>query len=125
MNQSGFSLRNSLVPSTDNGLTFSSSLSNPFPGGLAQPLRAAGGLSTDVGRAISFFNAQPRNGYQQRFSLSLQHQVGKWLLEGTYVGNRGTALQVNRPLNPIPNEQLSRSPGAGPSDDRPALAAGE
>ncbi len=109
VNQSGFSLRNSLVASTDNGLTFSSSLSNPFPGGLAQPLRAAGGLSTDVGRSISYFKARPKNGYQQRFSLSLQHQVGKWLLEGTYVGNRGTSLQVTRPLNPIPNEQLSRS----------------
>ncbi len=110
VNQSGFSLRNSLVASTDNGLTYSSSLSNPFPAGLAQPQRAAGGLSTDLGRAISFFNAKPNNGYQQRFSLSLQQQIGQWLVEASYVGNRGTALQVSRPLNPIPNGQLSQSP---------------
>ena len=110
VNQSGFSLRNLLVASTDNGLTYSSSLANPFPSGLAQPQRAAGALDTDVGRAISFFNAQPRNGYQQRFSLSVQHQVGQWLVESSYVGNRGTALQVSRPLNPVPNDQLSQSP---------------
>ena len=110
VNQSGFSLRNLLVASTDNGLTYSSSLANPFPAGLAQPQRAAGGLDTDIGRAISFFNPRPRNGYQQRFSMSVQHQIGQWLVEASYVGNRGTALPVSRPLNPVPNDQLSQLP---------------
>ncbi len=110
VNQSGYTLRNALVPTLDNGQTFIASLADPFPNGIQQPLGAAGGLATDVGRSISFFNSNPRNGYMQRFSFGVQQQVpGAVLLDISYVGNRGTKLPVSRPYNAIPVEYLSRS----------------
>jgi len=111
VNQSGFSIRNALVPSLNNGLNFTASLSNPFPGGIGQPAGAAGGLGTDVGRSVSFFNPAPRNGYMQRYSFGVQQELlAQVLLDIGYVGNRGTKLAVTRGLNPIPNEFLSLSP---------------
>ncbi|MDZ4799816.1 MAG: TonB-dependent receptor [Bryobacteraceae bacterium] len=110
VNQSGYSLRNGLVPSLDNGVTYTASLSNPFPGGIAQPAGAAGGLSTDIGRSVSFFNSTPRNGYMQRFSLGVQQELpGAVLLDVGYIGNRGTKLVVNRPYNAVPVQYLSRT----------------
>ena len=110
VNQSGYSVRNALVPSLDNGLTFVASLSNPFPNGFAQPAGATGGLSTDVGRSVSFFNSAPRNGYIQRFSFGVQQQLpAAVLLDVNYVGNRGTGLGVTQPFNALPVEYLSRT----------------
>lgn len=111
VNQSGFSVRNVLAPSLDNGLTFIASLANPFPQGFAQPAGAAGGLSTDVGRSVSSFNPKPMNGYMQRFSFGLQNELPMGIvLDTSYVGNRGTKLTTSRQLNPVPNEFLSTSP---------------
>ncbi|MBS1824174.1 MAG: carboxypeptidase regulatory-like domain-containing protein [Acidobacteria bacterium] len=111
VNLSGYSIVNTLVASEDNGRTFLASLSNPFPRGWSQPLGAAGGLSTDVGRGISFFFPQSRNGYMQRYSFGLQRQLpGEAVVEVTYVGNRGTGLLTSRQYNAVPNSYLSKSP---------------
>lgn len=108
VNQSGYSIRNALVPSLNNGLTFLASLANPFPGGFALPAGPSGGLATDVGRSISFFNPEPANGYMQRYSFGIQQEVpGEVLVDISYVGNRGTKLGVSRGINPVPNQYLS------------------
>jgi hypothetical protein len=118
VNQSGYSVRNALVPSLNNGLSFVASLANPFPNGFAQPRGASGGLSTDVGRGISFFNPTPTNGYMQRYSFGFQQELpGQLLLDASYVGNRGSNLGVTRQLNPVPNQYLSTSP----TRDQPAI----
>jgi outer membrane receptor protein involved in Fe transport len=111
VNQSGFSQRTFLVASTDNGQTFAASLANPFPDGIQQPLGASGGLSTDVGKGVSFFHPAPRNGYMQRYSFGVQYEFPRdLLLDVSYIGNRGTKLSVTRQYNPVPNEWLSKSP---------------
>ena len=111
VNQSGFSVRNALVPSLNNGLSFIASLSNPFPAGFSRPLGATGGLSTDTGRSISYFTPTPRNGYMQRYSFGVQQELpGELLFDASYVGNRGTKLGVTRSLNPVPNQYLSTLP---------------
>lgn len=108
VNQSGYSITNTLVASVNNGQDFVASLRNPFPDGWARPQGAAGGLSTDVGRSVSFFNSGIRNGYMQRFSFGVQQQLpGSILLDASYVGNRGTKLAVNREYNALPNSWLS------------------
>jgi len=111
VNQSGYSISNALVASQDNGLSFIASLSNPFPSGLVPPPGSSGGLSTDVGRSVSAFVPEPRNGYTQRFSFGLQQEL-PWLMliDLGYVGNRATGLTVTRPYNPIPNQYLSTLP---------------
>jgi len=111
VNQTGFSMRTAIVPSTDNGLTFVASLSNPFPQGIQQPAGASGGLMTNVGQGVSFFNTNPKNGYMQRWSFGLQRELPAGVVsEVSYVGNRGTKLGVDYPLNPMPIQYLSRSP---------------
>lgn len=108
VNQSGFSITNALVPSNDNGLTFSASLANPFPAGLIAPAGAEGGLRTDVGRGVSYFFENPHNGFMQRFSFGVQRDIWKGLVVDTsFVGNRGRGLEVTRPLNALPNQWLS------------------
>ena len=59
VNQSGFSQTTTLVPTQNNGLTFTGTLANPFPNGLLSPMGAAGGLRTFLfGQAISFFDPE-------------------------------------------------------------------
>lgn len=111
VNQSGYTQRTNLVPSTDNGLTFAASLANPFPGGILQPAGASGGLMTDVGRSVGFFNSDLADAYLQRWSFSVQRELpGRVLVETAYVGSRGVKLAVGSQLNPVPAQYLSRSP---------------
>ena len=47
----------------------------------------------------------------QRWQLAVQRQlVANTLIEISYVGNRGTRMQVTRDLNPTPAQYLSTSP---------------
>jgi hypothetical protein len=111
VNQSGYSITNTLVASTNNGQDFIASLANPFPNGWANPPGASGGLSTDVGRAVSFFYPQSRNGYMQRYSFGVQQRLpGDAVIDVMYLGNRGTGLPVTRNYNALPNSYLSTSP---------------
>ncbi len=110
-NLAGFSQSTPMQPSSDNGLTFPVKLSNPLPNGLLAPLGAAGGLSTNLGQAISFYATDRKPPYSQRWSLGFQRQLRSgFVLEATYVGSRATHLGVSRNLNYIPASYLSRLP---------------
>jgi len=109
--QTGFSRTTSLVASEDNGRTFIASLANPFPRGPLAPVGAAGGLSTNTGNSVSFFNPNLKFGYAQRWSLSLQRELqGRVVVEASYVGNRSVRLAATREWDPVPARYLSRSP---------------
>ena len=111
VNQGGFNQPTNIVPSNNNGVDFQATLQNPFPGGFEVPVGAAAGLSTFLGRAVSYFYGPVRNPYMQRWSFSVQHEMpGSVLLDVTYLGNRGTRLLANREWNAIPREYLSTSP---------------
>ncbi|HTM48071.1 MAG TPA: TonB-dependent receptor [Bryobacteraceae bacterium] len=109
--QNGFERNTSFVPTRDSGLSFYSTLSNPFPDGILAPTGSASGVMTDVGNTVEFFDPNPVAGYNQRWQASLQRQFGRsTLVEAAYVGNRSTKMEVDRDLNFIGNDQLSRSP---------------
>jgi hypothetical protein len=111
VNQTGFTQSTDFVPSLDNGLTYAANLANPFPGGFLPPPGASGGLSTSLGQGITFFDPNTTSSYMQRWQLALQRQlVANTLIEISYVGNRGTRMQVTRDLNPTPAQYLSTSP---------------
>jgi hypothetical protein len=110
VNQQGFSQRTNVVPSLDNGLTFRASLANPMPDGALPPAAASAGLLTFVGRSPGFFDPSRRSGYMQRWSLGVQREMpGRVLMEVSYVGNRGTLLDVDRDLTAVPERYYSRS----------------
>jgi len=106
--QSGFSANTTLVPTVNNGLTFQANLSNPFPGGIVEPVGAANGPLSFVGQGISFFNENPKRPYMQRWQFGLQRELGGgFLLDAAYVGNRGTAIEIGQNLNVVPQRYLS------------------
>jgi len=109
--QLGFSRTTPMIPSRDNGLTFIATLSNPFPEGILQPLGAALGRQTFVGQSISFFDEYPLMPYMQRWQLGIQQELGGgFVAEFSYVGNRGTHIEISRNINVTPQRFLSTSP---------------
>ncbi len=109
--QSGFSQTTSLVPSLDNGLTFIETLSNPFQGGIQEPVGAALGPQTFVGQSITYFDPNPSSPRMQRWQIGIQRELpGRWVWDIAYVGNRGSDIQTNRNLNSLPLQYLSTSP---------------
>jgi hypothetical protein len=109
--QRGFSQATTLVPSDNNGQTFTATLSNPFPNGFERARGAAGGLSTDVGRSVTAFRSSRPHGYLQRWTLDLQKELPqRVLLDVSYVGSRGTKLDATRQYDAPPREYLSTKP---------------
>ncbi len=108
--QTGFSTSTPAQVSKDGGITYIASTADPFPTGLIQPLGAAGGLSTNLGQSVSFYAKERKNPYNQRWSMSIQQLLaGQLKVEMSYVGNRGTRLQVGRSLNTTAAKYLSTS----------------
>ncbi|MDZ4800170.1 MAG: TonB-dependent receptor [Bryobacteraceae bacterium] len=108
--QPGFNQSTPLVASVDNGLTFLSTVSDAFTAGLLPARGASGGLMTNAGQGITFYPARTLNSYAQRWSFGIQQQfLREWVLDVSYVGNRGTQVAVRRDLNAIPAQYLSKS----------------
>ena len=116
--QTGFSRNTPFIATTDNGLHFTATLSNPFPNGVLEPQGAGLGTLTNLGAGITFFNPDPKTPYMQRWQFGFQRELGAgYVLEASYVGNRGTHLEYQaggnnalRNLNALPNQYLSTSP---------------
>jgi outer membrane receptor protein involved in Fe transport len=109
--QTGFEQPTNLIPTLDNGQHFVADLANPFPNGIQEAPGAARGLATYVGRAVSFYDPNPRSPYMQRWTLDLQRELQRGVrFYAAYLGNRGTKLQVSRQLDPVPAQYLSTLP---------------
>lgn len=109
--QTGFSRTTSFIPTLDNGLTFSSTLSNPYPNGILEPLGASQGGLTFAGQSITFFNENPLPPYMQRWQAGVQRELGSgYVVDIAYVGNRGTHIEIGQNLNVTPQRYLSTSP---------------
>jgi hypothetical protein len=65
---------------------------------------------------ITFFNENPKMPYMQRWQLGVQRELpGSFLVELSYVGNRGTRIEITRNINAISNEYLSQDLVPGPA----------
>ncbi|MEK7409426.1 MAG: carboxypeptidase-like regulatory domain-containing protein [Acidobacteriota bacterium] len=108
---SGFSQSTPVVASLDNGLSYIASLADPFPNGLLPAQGPAGGLATNLGQSVSFYPRKMINSYAQRWSFGVQHQfLREFVIDASYVGNRGTKLAATREFNPVPAHYLSALP---------------
>jgi hypothetical protein len=109
--QTGFSQSTPIQASLDSGLTYVATTANPLPTGLREPQGVAGGLRTNLGQGISFYDENIKQPYAQRWSFGIQQMLpAQFLLESLYVGNRGTRLGVTRNINVTPARYLSMSP---------------
>jgi hypothetical protein len=115
VNSPGFSQGTSILPTPDVGLTFQATLSNPFPFGVDTPPGASQGFSTFLGRGFNFIPRALENPQTQRWQFSVQRELpGSWLVEASYVGNKGYDLTNTDPgainfVNAIPRQYLSTS----------------
>ena len=110
-NQTGFSQSTPIQASLDNGLTFLATNANPFPTGLIAPPKSSGGILTNVGQGVTFFNEKRKHPFAQRWSFGIQQELpAKFMIEASYLGNRATRLLVDRELSFTPAEYLSTSP---------------
>lgn len=111
INQQGFSQTTSMVVPA-NFLSPAATLSNPFPGGILQPVGSTEGLSTFLGQNISFLNPDMKNPYSMRWNFGIQESLTKnTLLEVEYMGNHSVHLPIAATeLNGIPRQFLSTLP---------------
>lgn len=109
--QNGFSSTTPVISSLDNGLTYTASVDNPVPNGLIKPLGAAGGLATALGQPLEVYAAKRSIPYSQRWSLTIERELpGTYILDASYVGNRGVHLPITREINNTPAGDLSTLP---------------
>ncbi len=107
---SGFSRFTPLTPTLD-GVNFTATLANPFPGGILPAPGAADGPLTNVGQSASYFTPNPSAPMMQKWQISIQRQLARLLVaEVSYVGNRGSDIETSRNANITPNQYLSTLP---------------
>ena len=112
VNQMGYSQVTPYVATQNNGLTFQSTLSNPYPNSVLQPAGNSLGPNTFLGQNLTRF--MPANDVQNpqlsRYLVNVQRQLpGRWLLEVGYAGSHGFNLTTDEELNAIPAQYLSTS----------------
>jgi hypothetical protein len=109
LQQYGFSQTTQYIASNDNFLTPATTLSNPFPTGIKQPVGSAAGLGTFAGQTVQFIDPQTKDPYSLRWNFGFQHSFNNNnLLEVVYMGNHGVHLPVFvTQENGIPVQYLS------------------
>jgi hypothetical protein len=110
--QPGFSQTTPFTASQNNGLTFQSTLINPYPSGALQPAGNTLGPNTFLGQSLNrFMPVDIQSSQLSRYLVNLQRELpGAWLVEVGYAGSHGYHLTTNEELNAIPAQYLSSSP---------------
>lgn len=108
--QNGFSQNTNMVLTNDNGLHFLTTLSNPFPNGVAEPKGASEGPKTYLGQSFSYFNQDPLIPMTMRWELGLQRSLSGYVMEATYTGSKSTHQEFTRNINALPRQFWSTLP---------------
>jgi hypothetical protein len=91
----GFNQTTAYNASTDSNATPAGSLSNPFPGGILQPVGKTLGTSTGIGQSFSLVDPNARSPYVQQFSFDIQRELPFGIAsEIGYVGSRSKHLTL-------------------------------
>ena len=112
INQMGYSQSTPFTASQNRGLTFQSTLNNPYPLGMLQPAGNTRGPNTFLGQSLtgSCRSTACRTAQLSRYLVNVQRELpGQWLLEVGYVGSHGYNLTTER--------GAEQHPGAVPLDE--------
>jgi hypothetical protein len=111
ISQMGYSQSTPFTATQNNGLTFQSTLNNPYPNGVLQPAGNSLGPNTFLGQGLNrLMPLDVENPQLSRYVLTLQRELpGRWLLEVGYSGSRGFNLATEEELNAVPAQYLSTS----------------
>jgi hypothetical protein len=103
----GYSQRTAMVSSIVTGVP-SSTLTNPFPGGILTPVGNSLGLATFLGQSFNFSNPTRSLPYTHQYSFEIQRELpGRLLLTAGYVGSQVRALSVSKAFNTISPESFA------------------
>ncbi len=92
VNSVGYSVTTPMVVS-ENGISITNQLSNPFPSGQLTPVGNAAGLETLVGQGISFNEPGDRTPIYHTWNVNIQRQVFSGaVFQAGYIGGRGNRL---------------------------------
>ncbi len=111
--QNGFTQNTNMIMSNAAGLPllpFQSTMANPFPNGVAEPVGSAAGYQTYLGQGFTFFNQNPQIPVTMRWEASLQRQFNQFLFEANYIGNKTNHIEITRNINTLPYQYLSKLP---------------
>ncbi|MDX2179928.1 MAG: carboxypeptidase-like regulatory domain-containing protein [Bryobacteraceae bacterium] len=107
-----FRTRGDALITPDNGRTVAATLSNPFPNNAG--LQFATNDPAEIvrryqGNGLFAYQYDQRPSYEISYNFGLQQQIGKWVFEATFIGNRGVHLYVggNPWVNPLDQRFLS------------------
>ncbi len=105
----GFSRSTPVITTTD-GLTPSASMSNPFPGGLLQPIGSSLGLATDLGLGLGVTYTDRPLPLSKQVSFGIQRELPFGIFaDVSYVGNFTSRLPISGNLNSIPVSELGKA----------------
>ncbi len=109
--QYGFSQSTPFVSTADNGATFISTLSNPYPNGVTQPVANSLGPLTNLGLGNDAITRKQLQPYNNHYEASLQYQIGRSdVLEANYNGSVVVHTPgTNYPVNYIPAQFMGTS----------------
>ncbi len=108
--QNGFSQTTNMVLTQDNGLTWLTTLANPFQNGISEPKGAADGYQTYLGQSFSYFNQNPKIPLTMRWELGVQQEVRGFVVDASYIGSKSNHIELTRNINPLPAQYWSTSP---------------
>ncbi len=109
INQAGLSLVTPITATLNNYVAPYATLTNPFPGGLQQPVPL--NETTGLGTRVTFANPKLLNPYTMVWNLDLVRQVsGTMVVEAGYQGNHAVHLMETSQLDSIPLAYLSTTP---------------
>jgi hypothetical protein len=97
------------VSSQDGGATPYTTIENPFPNGLVQPIGSSIGLMAQVGNSLSFLNPNVVSPYNQQWQMSIQRELPfRMLVEVIYSGMLSVKELENFDLNELPDVYLAQ-----------------
>ncbi|MEK7754254.1 MAG: carboxypeptidase regulatory-like domain-containing protein [Acidobacteriota bacterium] len=103
-----FDAETSYLGSIDRGATMYTTLENPFPTGLRQPLSNSVGPMALVGDGLSYFHQGRVSPYNQQWQFSIQRELpSQILVEAAYMGMRSLKELQNFNLNEKPDKYLA------------------
>jgi hypothetical protein len=97
------------VGSNDSYATPYSTLANPFPSGLVQPVGSSAGLMAQVGNSMTYMDGRRLNPYSEQWQISLQRELpSRVVVEVAYTGMHSVKeLESFGNINEIPDSYLA------------------
>ncbi len=110
----GYTQTTTYVASNNGNSTPASSLTNPFPSGVLQPVGNSLGALTGVGSAFNYLDQNRTSGLVFQYSLDIQRQLPKnMMFEIGYIGSSSRHLQTSSTatgsydINQVPDSYLA------------------